>query len=167
MRKLLPASDKRSYKYYMNKHLFSKVKAKHQFPTMKNATNEGWYDNIINKAGGINLCLDAVGENGHTFGFNFPGTSFDSVTRLVKIDDNTMKVNEELTHQKIPRYAVTTGIATGMSAKEIIMLVSGKRKARIIKKILQGKVTEKVPASILRTHPKCKWIVDKEAVSKL
>ena len=165
---LIEPTSRRSYRYYMHRNLFDNIGyVPHHFPTLDNFQEKGFYDNFIKRKGGIDLCLNAMGENGHTFGFNFPDTQFNSKTRLVKIDQNTKKVNKKLTHSKIPNYAITTGIKTGMSAKQIIFLVSGKRKANILKKVIYGPIDKKVPASVLRKHKKCIWIIDEEAASKL
>jgi glucosamine-6-phosphate deaminase len=164
---LLNPTDKRSYRYFMHKHLFDNVIVKHNFPSPENFKLPGSYDKFIKDSGGIDICLNALGENGHTLGFNFPGTLFNSKTRLVKIDSNTKKVNAKLTNTKIPDYALTTGLKTGMSAKKMIFLVSGRRKASILKKVIHGPVTKKIPATILRKHKNCTWIIDKEAASLL
>src|SRR3989344_7608366 len=119
-----------SYHYYMHENLFNRIgQVKHFFPTYENAKEPGTYDKLIKKSGGIDLCINAFGEDGHNFGFNFPGTKFDSITRLVKINDNTSRVNSKLTKMKTPEYGITTGLKTGMEAKEVILLASGKRKA--------------------------------------
>ena len=161
-------TDHRSYHYYMHENLFNQIgQVKHFFPTYENAKEPGTYDKLIKKSGGIDLCINAFGEDGHTFGFNFPGTKFNSITRLVKINDSTKKVNSRLTKMKTPEYGLTTGLKTGMGAKEVLVLASGKRKAEILKKMIYGPITEKVPASILRKHKKCIWIVDEDAASEL
>src|SRR3989344_7808774 len=92
-------------------------------------------------------------------GFNFPGVSFDSVSRLVRLNGNIKKVNKKLTGFEIPEYGVTIGIKTEMESKEIVFIVSGKRKAEIFKKVIMSKkVTPKLPASVLKIHPNCHFI---------
>ncbi|MBD3248567.1 glucosamine-6-phosphate deaminase [Candidatus Woesearchaeota archaeon] len=165
---LLPEDDPRSYKYYMKKHIFDNIDClESYFPSEKNISEEGAYDRLIAEKGGIDICLVACGEDGHIFGFNFPGSSFDSVTRKVKMDEDTLRVNKKLTGMDVPEYAVTTGISTGMKSRKIVFIVSGKRKAEILKKIVYSDISEEIPASVLRKHKNCVWIVDKGAASEL
>ena len=165
---LLPASDERSYHYYMHEHVLHHFsQAKSFFPGLENIERPGSYDELIAANGGLDLCLNAVGEDGHTFGFNIPGSSFESKTRLMALNEDTKQVNKKLTGLETPQYAVTVGLSTGMRAKEVLLLVSGKRKAEILKRIIYGDISEDVPASILRRHKNCVWIVDEDAASGL
>lgn len=166
---LIPATHPASYRKYMQENLFDRVipKATH-FPGTENIQEQGVYDRFIENSGGLHLCLNAMGEDGHTFGFNPPGTSFTSRTRLVKVGDETRGVNEKLTGMKTPEYAITVGLLTGMESKEIIFLVSGERKAEILHQVLFAQEpTPHIPATILREHQRCHWIIDKEAAVTL
>jgi glucosamine-6-phosphate deaminase len=168
--KLLPRDHPASYKRYMDEHLFSKLSPapKHYFPDIENVKIPGSYDKLIESFGGIDLCINAIGEDGHIFGFNSPFAKFDSVTRLVKMTKDTKTVNQGLTGLEIPNYAISTGMKTGMASKEILFIICGKRKADILKKVIySSEPTEEIPASLLIKHPNCHWIVDKEAASKL
>ena len=166
---MIPETHPAGYRNYMQENLFDRVlpKATH-FPGIENVQEEGYYDRFIKDSGGVDLCLNAMGEDGHTFGFNSPGTSFGSRTRLVKVGEETRGVNEELTGMKTPEYAITVGLLTGMESKEILFLVSGKRKADILRKVmLAQEPTPFIPATILREHHQCHWIVDEKAASNL
>jgi glucosamine-6-phosphate deaminase len=164
---LLP-SDQRSYQFYMRQHVFKFLdESKSYFPGISNVAHPGAYDELIADNGGLDLCLNAIGEDGHTFGFNFPGSSFDSVTRLVCLNTSTKEVNKELTGMETPQYAVTVGLKTGMRAREVLVLVSGLRKADILRRVLLDEISEDVPATILKRHKNCVWIVDEDAASKL
>jgi glucosamine-6-phosphate deaminase len=163
----LSEEDERSYHYYMQQHLLHGHTAKNFFPGLENIEQPGSYDAFILNQGGLDLCLNAIGEDGHTFGFNLPGSPFSSVTRLMAINEDTKEVNEKLTGLVTPQYAVTVGLKTGMSAKEVLLLVSGERKAEILRRVLYEDPTEDAPATILRAHPNCTWIVDEEAAGKL
>ncbi|MBN2095631.1 MAG: glucosamine-6-phosphate deaminase [Candidatus Aenigmarchaeota archaeon] len=160
-----------SYRKYMNERLFSKIapRPRHYFPGIENAKTPGHYDELIENLGGIDLCLNAMGEDGHIFGFNSPPESgFGSVTRMVKLTEDTQSVNQGLTGLETPSHAVTVGLKTGMASKEILFLVCGERKADILRKVLYSpEPTEEIPATILAKHPNCHWIVDKAAASKL
>jgi glucosamine-6-phosphate deaminase len=164
---MMPEDDPRSYKLYMKENLLTAAGARSHFPNADNAERPGSYDGFIGRAGGIGLCLNSIGEDGHTFGFNMPGASFGSVTRLVKLSGDTRKVNKKLTGMDTPEYAITTGIATGMASKEIVVISSGKRKAKIVRDAIAGPLTDKVPASVLRNHPNCIWIIDRDSAGRL
>ena len=122
----------------------------------------------IKEAGGIDLQVLGIGRNGH-IGFNEPGTSFDSQTRSVNLTEQTIADNAKFfeNHTQTPRQALTMGIAIIMSAKQIVLLASGKEKAKIIKQALQGPITPQVPASVLQNHPNLTVILDKPAASLL
>lgn len=101
----------------------------------------------------IDLQILGIGENGH-IGFNEPGSSRNSKTRVVG-----------LTH--IKGTGITLGIGTIMKAKKVILLASGKKKAKAIYGLVKGKITEEVPASFLREHKDFILIIDKKAGSLL
>ena len=166
---LLQKTHPASYRYYMEQHLFHQaLPAANHFPGTENIEQEGAYDRRIRDSGGIGLCLNAMGEDGHTFGFNLPGTSFHSRTRLVKLNDETRGVNRKLTGLETPEYAITIGLLTGMESKEILFLVSGERKAGILQKVLCAKEPDPlIPATLLKRHHNCHWIVDEAAAALL
>ena len=168
-KRLVNKNNPVSYKKYMKEHLFRNISSvQSHFPGVENIKKPGSYDKQIQKYGGIDFCVNALGIDGHTFGFNFPGSSFGSVTRLVKINEITRKINKKKSGYKTPEYAVTTGLKTGMKSKEVLFLVSGREKADILHKIVySSKPTTKIPATILKLHPRCRWIVDEDAASKL
>jgi len=168
--RMLPEDHPASYKRYMQEQLFSRLKpATNYFPTIDNIEHPGTYDELIQSLGGIDLCLNAMGEDGHTFGFNSPPFSaFDSVTRLVGVTEDTQAVNQGLTGLETPNCAITVGLKTGMQAKEILFLVCGERKAEILNKVIYSpEPIKEIPATVLKNHPNCHWIVDKAAASKL
>lgn len=167
--RLLPETHPASYRYYMEQHFFHRVKrAQKHFPGIENIEEEGSYDRLILDSGGIDLCLNAMGEDGHTFGFNLPGTSFHSRTRLVQLNDETRGVNQKLTGLQTPEHAITVGLLTGMDSREILFLVSGQRKAAILHKVLHAREPDPlIPATLLKRHPHCHWIVDEAAAAQL
>jgi glucosamine-6-phosphate deaminase len=167
--KMIPETHPASYKLYMKQNLFDAIRpSASYFPGSENITEPGYYDEIIKGAGGIDLCLNAVGEDGHTFGFNFPGAPSDTKTRLVRIPGRTRNTNKRLTGFETPDYAVTIGLATGMAAKEILFLVSGERKAEILRKVIYAPdIRQDIPATLLKSHPFCHWIVDEKAACRL
>lgn len=166
---LIPDTHPAGYRYYMKKNLFDRLTPKASyFPGMENMKNPGHYDDFIRRTGGIDFCLNAMGEDGHTFGFNMPGTPFHSRTRLVDLGDRVRDVNRRLTGLATPTHAVTIGLLTGMESKEILFLVSGKRKADILYRTVRAPRPETdIPATILKNHANCQWIIDRDAESKL
>jgi glucosamine-6-phosphate deaminase len=167
--KMIPETHPASYRLYMKQNLFDAIKpSASYFPGIENISQSGHYDEFIKGEGGIDLCLNAMGEDGHTFGFNFPGTPRDAKTRLVRIPGQTQSTNRRLTGFETPDYAITIGLATGMASKEILFLVSGERKAEILRKVIYApEIRQDLPATLLRNHPLCHWIVDEKAAWRL
>ena len=126
------------------------------------------YDNEINEAGGIDIQLLGIGNNGH-IGFNEPGTPFGSITHVVELHESTREANARFFESidEVPTHAVTMGIKTVMNAKKVILIATGKAKAPIVKEFIQGPVTEEVPASVLQLHPNVEIFLDHEAASLL
>ena len=112
-----------------------------------------YYDSFINKNGGLDLTILGIGTNGH-IAFNEPGSPFDSKTRIVDLDKQTIEDNSRFfnTIEDVPTQAVTMGLETIMKSKEILLIAQGKKKLDIIQKALFGEITEQVPASILQNH---------------
>ncbi len=125
------------------------------------------YEKAIEKAGGIDLQILGIGQNGH-IGFNEPGSSILSKTRLINLENSTRIANsyEFQSISKVPRLAVTMGISTILKAKKIILMAWG-NKANIVAKSVEGNVTETIPASILQQHNDCSFIIDEIASTKL
>ncbi|MBD3271128.1 MAG: glucosamine-6-phosphate deaminase, partial [Elusimicrobia bacterium] len=124
------------------------------------------YEQTIQRCGGIDLQLLGIGRNGH-IGFNEPGSSFDSRTRIVELNEQTRMVNFEkffkpahIPFTSMPRHAVTAGIGTIMEAKKIIMLANGQDKTEAVKAMLCGPYSEDVPASVLQKHHDATLITD-------
>lgn len=159
----LKPTDKESYHYYMNKYFFNKIninKSNTHFPS----SNGKKYEQEIKKVKGIDLCLLGIGQNAH-IAFNEPGSSFRSTTRKIKLTKQTRKINSKffLSAKEVPRYAYTMGIKTIMNSKKIILLAFGKKKSDAITNSIKAKITEEVPASILRKHKDAIFIIDKKS----
>ena len=126
------------------------------------------YEQQIEESGGIDLQILGIGNNGH-IGFNEPGSSIYSKTRLITLENSTRLANsyEFANISEVPRMAITMGIHTILKAKQILLLAWGSSKAEVIQKAAEGPVTEQIPASLLQQHPGCRFIVDKEAAAEL
>jgi glucosamine-6-phosphate deaminase len=164
-----------SYWSFMHRHLFSKVDIKPenifipngQLPKEDIKQHCLAYEKAIEDAGGIDLQILGIGKNGH-IGFNEPGSSIFSKTRLVSLENSTRIANsfEFQNITQVPRMAVTMGISTILKAKKIILMAWG-LKANIVAKAVEGNVTEQIPASILQQHNDCVFVLDEFAASEL
>lgn len=126
------------------------------------------YENLIESFGGLDFQLLGIGRNGH-IGFNEPGSHVNSITRIITLDHITRSdaVYEFGSMNKVPRKAITMGVGTILKAKRIVLVALGEGKAAIIKKAVEGPVTEFVPASYLQGHNNTEFILDEAAASEL
>lgn len=122
------------------------------------------YEKELEKRGGIDLQILGLGTNGH-LGFNQPGTSFESNTWISKMDHALeARIRRETnTPPDIELGGFTLGIKNIMQARKIILVAKGRTKAEIVREMLFGEISTKVPASILQLHPNCEFILDTEA----
>jgi glucosamine-6-phosphate deaminase len=165
-----------SYNCYMQRHLFDHIdidpKNVHipngELPKEKIKQHCTEYEQAIDEAGGIDLQVLGIGNNGH-IGFNEPGSSIYSRTRLITLENSTRLANsyEFANISEVPRMALTMGIGIIMKARQVILLAWGPAKAPVVQKAVEGPVTEQVPASLLQQHSDCKFIVDKAAAAEL
>ena len=167
----LKPTDPQSYHYFMEHHLFTqKPFAKSFIPdgSNLNATKVINYYNQILATYPIDTQILGIGNNGH-IGFNEPGTPFDSQTHKVKLTPATINANARFftSSKDVPTEAYTMGIGSILQAKHIILLAFGEQKADAINKMVNGKITTAVPASVLQKHPNVTVILDKQAASKL
>ncbi|MCC6762407.1 MAG: glucosamine-6-phosphate deaminase [Chitinophagaceae bacterium] len=125
------------------------------------------YEAQIDALGGIDLQILGIGNNGH-IGFNEPGSSIYSKTRLVNLENSTRIANSKdfQNISKVPRLAITMGISTILKARKIILMAWG-FKAGIVARSVEGDVTEQVPASRLQQHNDCLFVIDAQAASEL
>src|SRR3712207_895254 len=125
------------------------------------------YEREIRAAGGVNLCVLGIGRNGH-IGFNEPGASFDSRTRVVRLAETTRRVNAtDFDGDRAPERAISVGMRTISDSRQILLLASGANKARAVAAAVGGEVSEDVPASALRRHPNVSFLLDRDAASAL
>ena len=139
-----------SYRHFMyeNLHKFIDVpRERINFPQNKK------YDALIDYYGGLDCTVLGIGNNGH-IAFNEPGSSFNSKTRIVDLDKQTIEDNSRLftSIDEVPTKAITMGLDTIMKSKEILLIAQGKKKLEIIQKAMFGEITENIPASILQKH---------------
>ena len=167
----LDGSHDQSYRYFMDHNLFNHIdidKSRTRVPSGIDVSDPAAYDKEIEAAGGVDLQLLGIGNNGH-IGFNEPGTPFGSLTHIVELTESTREANKRFfkSIDEVPTHAVTMGVKTVMQARSIILMAIGPAKAPIMKEMLQGPVTEKVPASVLQLHPDVTVYMDYEAAKML
>lgn len=171
----VPPEDEHSYRYYMNDHLFSRVNVNLANTHVPDGMAEDLraaaarYERLIKEAGGIDLQLLGIGEAGH-IGFNEPLSALMSRTRDKALMPLTRQQNAEMfggDPDKVPKRAVTMGVGTILDARELILVATGRAKASILAKAVEGPITAMISASAMQLHPHCKVIVDEAAAGEL
>lgn len=165
-----------SYVRFMNEHLFDHIdidKKNIHVPdgtiSKENVRKYCFdYENKIKKSGGIDIQILGIGRTGHV-GFNEPGSSITSKTRLIRLDRVTRldAASDFFGEGNVPTKAITMGIGTIMEARRVILMAWGEGKAGIIRQAVEGKVNESVPATFLQHHTNCDFILDQAASSAL
>lgn len=169
----LPKSDKNSYYTFMHEQLFNGLDILEEnvhFLDGNAADCEAEcqrYDNEINAAGGIDIQLLGIGNNAH-IGFNEPADEFTTGSFKVQLTESTINANKiYFDENPMPTHALTMGIKQIMSAKKIVLIATGPKKAEAVKNMVEGAVTPQVPASILQQHNDVIIFLDEAAASLL
>lgn len=161
-----------SFRSYMQRHLFSHVAlAASHVPDglAPNPEAEALaYEHAIAAAGGIDLQLLGIGQNGH-IGFNEPGSDLNSRTHVVMLSPSTIAANgpDFGPGEEVPREALTMGIGTILEAREIVMIATGMAKAAALHAALQGSVDVYCPASVLQRHAAVHVFADTAAMEMM
>ncbi|MDI1319795.1 MAG: glucosamine-6-phosphate deaminase, partial [bacterium] len=126
------------------------------------------YEDKIRAAGGLDLQILGIGRTGH-IGFNEPGSSRESHTRLVTLDSLTRRdaARDFLGEANVPRHAITMGVGTVLEARQIVLLAWGEAKASVVAQAVEQSPTDSLPASFLQSHPQVRFMVDRAAASDL
>ncbi len=159
-----------SYHYFMRENLFKHVSIKPENTHILNGSCEdvneecAKFEEMIKQAGGIDLQLLGIGENGH-IGFNEPDEYLQLKTHLTNLTKNTIAVNSRFFDklEDVPTQALTMGIGTIFNARKIIILASGVNKHNILTNLLGGGVSSSNPSSLLHLHENVVLICDKQA----
>lgn len=170
----LAPDDPRSYRSYMRRHLFERTDvdlANTHLPDVEGDPGEAAarYEAAIRDAGGIDLQLLGLGENGH-IGFNEPLSSLRSRTRDKTLTPETRVQNAAMfggDPAAVPARAMTMGVGTILDAREVLLLATGPHKAGIVARALEGPITAMVSATALQLHPRCKVVLDEAAAGAL
>lgn len=171
----LAPDNPNSYHTFMAENFFSKIDIDRSNTHIPNGRAENirayctQYENKIRQFGGIDLQLLGIGADGH-IGFNEPGSSIGSRTRIKTLTEKTRSDNARFFGgdiEKVPVHAITMGIATILDAREIVLLAFGEGKAEAVAKMAEGGISSMFPASALQLHPNVKVFLDEAAAGKL
>ncbi|MDR3128223.1 MAG: glucosamine-6-phosphate deaminase [Bifidobacteriaceae bacterium] len=170
----LPKGHPESYTNFISKNVIKQIglnPRKVHLPSgdMKYlATSGDDYEVKIKAAGGVDVQILGVGTDGH-IGFNEPGSSLASRTRIKTLTEQTREDNSRFFNSidEVPIHCITQGIGTIMDARHIVLLAFGENKSDAIVKAVEGSVTAASPASAIQLHPHVTIIVDDAAASKL
>jgi len=166
----------RSYHRFMREHLFDHI----DIPATQIHIPDGAlaredvvagcarYEKAIAEAGGIDLQILGIGRTGH-IGFNEPGSSWRSTTRLIHLDRLTRldAIKDFQSEELVPRTAVTMGVKTILQARRVVLLAFGEHKAEIVARAVEGSVSADVPATYLQQHENGLMVLDRAAAGGL
>lgn len=164
----IPPTDSGSCHYFLQRHLFQPTHIPatnyHLFDAMGNEEEEcRKMDQLIRERGGIDLMVVGVGMNGH-IGFNEPGTSIDTTSHVAMLDEVTQKVGQKyFTSNVAIGKGITIGLKQVMEAKTLLMIANGRKKAPVIKQLLEENIGTHFPASLIREHANGILFTDREA----
>ena len=161
-----------SYHYYMYENFFNHVNIEEKnIHIPKGDTKDPVqeclnYEREIEKVGGIDLQVLGIGVNGHV-GFNEPNINLEARTHVIQLSNETIRANSRFFKNldKVPRKAITMGMATIMKSKKIILMAWGVGKKKPILKVISGHIATDVPASLLQVHNDVILVVDKKIYS--
>jgi glucosamine-6-phosphate deaminase len=160
-----------SYRAFMQQHLFSRVNLSPERIHVLNGAApdpEGEcarYERAIADAGGIDLQVLGIGTNGH-IGFNEPARELAAHTHRVTLKASTRRSNAALfggDASKVPTEALSMGMATILHARRVVLIATGKSKARCVELVVNGPITTKMPASFLQLHANVELMLDEAA----
>lgn len=126
------------------------------------------YDHMIEASGGIDIQILGIGRTGH-IGFNEPGSHMNSPTRIITLDHltRTDASSDFFGEENVPRMAITMGVGSIMKARKIVLMAWGEGKAPIIRKAIEGPISDSVPTTYLQNHPNTQIILDHPASAEL
>jgi glucosamine-6-phosphate deaminase len=171
----LPSRHPQSYHSFMWEHFFSHIDIKEGNIHILNGETQDpegecrAYEEAIVAAGGVDLFLGGMGEDGH-IAFNEPFSSLSSRTRVKTLTESTRAVNARFFGgdiDQVPRAALTVGVGTIMDAKELLIAASGRNKARALRDAVEGGVSHRCPLSCIQNHPRAVVICDEAAAGEL
>ena len=161
-----------SFAGYLDKHFYAKVNVprarRHGFDSLV-ADPEAEcrrYDRDIAEAGGFDLAILGIGRNGHV-AFNEPGGFISLASHAQKLAKDTISRNRAGPTVEFPTHAMTVGMGAILNARSLLLLATGAAKARAIAEMMNGRVTTRLPASLLQIHDNCQVLADPAAAREL
>lgn len=126
------------------------------------------YEEAIDAAGGVDLQVLGIGSTGH-IGFNEPGSSFASLTRVKTLTEQTRRDNARFfeSEDEVPMHCITQGLGTILRARHLVLLAFGAGKADAVAGAVEGAVTASLPGSAIQLHRNVTVIVDEAAAARL
>jgi glucosamine-6-phosphate deaminase len=170
----LTADDPRSYRAFMQRHLFDHVNVSPRVQFLQGTPVDvdrecQRYERAIERVGGIDLQILGLGMNGH-IGFNEPARALMARTHLTHLKPATRRANVRFFDNRmnaVPREALSMGMATILHSRRIVLLATGATKARCVQRLIEGPVTPRLPASFLQLHRCAEVWLDRAAASNL
>jgi glucosamine-6-phosphate deaminase len=172
----IPKDDPHSYNRWMWETFFSQVNILRGNVHIPDGTISpdhvedfcAAYEQQIRRAGGIDLQVLGIGRTGH-IGFNEPGSTRNSQTRLVTLDPVTRRdaASGFFGEENVPHQALTMGVGTILEAKKVVIMAFGEHKAGTVQKAAEGDVTDAIAASFLQNHPDAIFLLDAAAAREL
>ena len=167
------ANDEGSCRFHLDNQLFHPLKVpENNISFFDGRANDlenecGRIENFISRHGGIDAAIVGLGMNGH-IGMNEPGTDPSLRSHITDIDSITQQVGQKYFKEKRElSKGITLGLANLMEARNVFLLVSGSKKAAILKKVLEEEISQQLPAGLLRNHQNLSVYLDLEAASLL
>lgn len=166
----LPEGHPESYRVFMNEKLFNHIDIKPENTHLPNGLAEDLveeckrYEEVIDSVGRQDIQILGIGENGH-IGFNEPSSKLEKDTHIEDLSESTIHANSRFfdSIDDVPTTAISMGMGSIFKAKQILLLASGEKKAKIMKSLEDSVITPLIPASFLKLHPNVTVIMDKEA----
>ena len=172
----ISSENTESYYNFMHQHLFNHVdinKENINIPKGDLKKNEiekycKSYESKIEKLGGIDFQLLGIGRTGH-IGFNEPGSSVNSITRLIKLDYLTREDASKAFGgiYNVPKTAITMGVSTILSAKRIVLLAWGENKKDVVYESIESSISQNITASFLQKHNNTTFVLDEGSSSRI
>jgi glucosamine-6-phosphate deaminase len=171
----LPSTDKRTYCAFMQKHLFTRINLRGSHVHFLNGRARDYerecerFEREIADIGGMDLLLLGIGANAH-IGFNEPARILHARSHKTRLALGTRRANASFFGgrlDRVPREALTMGIGTMLDARAIVLIATGRDKARAIGSMFDGHISTEQPASVLQLHPNVEVILDLPAAEKL
>lgn len=171
----LPQDHPESYYSFMWNNFFSHINIKPENTNILNGNAENLeaecqrYEEKIKSYGGIDLFMGGIGPDGH-IAFNEPGSSLNSRTRQKTLTTDTIIANSRFFDNdinKVPKTALTVGVGTVLSAREVMIIVNGHNKARALRHAVEGSISQMWTISALQLHEKGIIVCDDDATAEI